>query len=87
VVVDTTLGPRLCPLELPAGATIADALGAAQAQLGVAGVDWGKAVTGVWGLRQDRHTVPGEGDRIEVYRALTGDPRQRRRQRVRKAPR
>ena len=31
--------------------------------------------------------VPGDGDRIEIYRPLTADPRQRRRQNVRSARR
>jgi putative ubiquitin-RnfH superfamily antitoxin RatB of RatAB toxin-antitoxin module len=28
--------------------------------------------------------VPGDGDRIEIYRPLRSDPRQRRRERVRR---
>lgn len=64
---------------LPAGATVADALRA--------GADAGLAVpapapaVGVWGriVQPDDKLRPG--DRVEVYRALTVDPKVARRQR------
>jgi putative ubiquitin-RnfH superfamily antitoxin RatB of RatAB toxin-antitoxin module len=82
IAVDTTAEPVLLELTLPAVATIAAALAAAREQLGDRGVDWEHAATGIWGLRCDRTSVPGDGDRIEVYRALPADPRERRRQRA-----
>ncbi len=79
----------LCPLSLPADATVAAALEQARGELrttGIdAGIDWDGAMTGVWGVRCGREFVPRDGDRIELYRALTVDPRHRRRQRVRAA--
>jgi putative ubiquitin-RnfH superfamily antitoxin RatB of RatAB toxin-antitoxin module len=82
IAVDTAAEPVLLELTLPAAATIAAALVAARPHLGNAEVDWDRAATGIWGVRCDRATVPRDGDRIELYRALPADPRQRRRQRA-----
>jgi putative ubiquitin-RnfH superfamily antitoxin RatB of RatAB toxin-antitoxin module len=91
LALDGAQGPILCPLSLPADATIAAALLQARGQLrekGIdAGINWEGAATGVWGVRCERNTVPRDGDRIELYRSLTVDPRDRRRQRVRAARR
>jgi putative ubiquitin-RnfH superfamily antitoxin RatB of RatAB toxin-antitoxin module len=46
-------------------------------------IDWDGSAVGVWGVRCGRQMIPGDGDRIELYRPLPDDPRQRRRQRVR----
>jgi putative ubiquitin-RnfH superfamily antitoxin RatB of RatAB toxin-antitoxin module len=87
LALDAPQGPILCPLSLPADATVAAALSQARSQLqptGIdAGIDWDGAATGVWGVRCGRNLVPRDGDRIELYRALSVDPRHRRRQRVR----
>jgi putative ubiquitin-RnfH superfamily antitoxin RatB of RatAB toxin-antitoxin module len=80
LAVDTPQGPRLLPLALPPAATIADALRQAQ-------IDAADAATGIFGVRRELSAVPGDGDRIEVYRPLTADPRQRRRQQLRAARR
>jgi uncharacterized protein len=87
LVLDVLPEPVLCPLELAATATIAEALLQGrrlllQQRIDPA-VDWEGATVGIWGVRQPRVTVPRDGDRIEVYRALEIDPRQRRRQRAR----
>jgi uncharacterized protein len=90
IAVDTAGQPVLLPLTLPGAATIAAALTAARQQLcqqsgqqwGDSQVDWERAATGIWGVRCDRASVPRDGDRIELYRALPADPRQRRRQRA-----
>jgi uncharacterized protein len=85
----------LWTVDLPEGATIADALevarGLAAATLTTAGtrheldeVHWDTAPVGIFGEPRDRADVPGDGDRIEIYRALRSDPRQRRRERVRR---
>lgn len=87
VAVDAPKGPLLCALILPAQATVAAALDAARLQLDESGsgpaVDWKGWAVGIWGRRCGRSEVPKEGDRVELYRPLTADPRQRRRQRVR----
>jgi putative ubiquitin-RnfH superfamily antitoxin RatB of RatAB toxin-antitoxin module len=82
VAVDVAGEPLLLQLKLPATANVAAALEAARQQLPEAAVDWEGAATGIWGIRCDRAAVPREGDRIELYRALPADPRQRRRQRA-----
>ncbi|HEX9473409.1 MAG TPA: RnfH family protein [Steroidobacteraceae bacterium] len=82
IAVDTASEPVLLELTLPAAATIAAALAAARERVGEPSVDWEGGATGIWGLRCDRATVPQDGDRIELYRALPADPRERRRQRA-----
>ena len=87
VAVDAPRGPLLCPVVLPEEATVAVALDEARHQLDDGTleppVDWEQGAVGIWGLRCARSTVPADGDRIELYRPLAADPRQRRRQRVR----
>jgi uncharacterized protein len=89
--VDIPQGPVLIALMLPAAATVTAALQQARTQLhqrGIgAAIDWDGAAAGIWGVRCERDAVPRDGDRIELYRPLTADPRDRRRQRVRDARR
>jgi putative ubiquitin-RnfH superfamily antitoxin RatB of RatAB toxin-antitoxin module len=74
----------LWTVELPATATIADALNAARRLAASTEVPWEAAPVGVHGQVRDRLDVPADGDRIELYRPLQSDPRERRRERVRK---
>jgi uncharacterized protein len=91
LTVDVADGPILCSLALPAEATVAAALVQARQQLQDQGIhaeiDWDGAAVGVWGVRCERSAVPRDGDRIELYRPLSADPRQRRRLRARAARR
>jgi uncharacterized protein len=86
LALDVPQGPILLTLTLAADATIGMALAQAQRQLQEQGtecaIDWEGAATGIWGIRRERDTTPRDGDRIELYRPLTTDPRARRRQRV-----
>jgi hypothetical protein len=86
-VLDVPEGPILCPLALPADATVSAALMQARQQLQdrsiEVAIDWEGATIGVWGVRCERHSVPRDGDRIEVYRPLATDPRDRRRLKAR----
>ena len=66
-----------CELELPDGATIAEALAAARQVLGEQAADWEAAVTGIYGRVCPREHVPCDGERIELYRPLQNDPRAR----------
>lgn len=71
-------------LQLPAGATVVDALrdsGWVQ-RLGPDMLD-GLAVS-VWNRTCPPHTVLRDGDRIELSRPLTVDPKEARRQRYRR---
>jgi uncharacterized protein len=72
------------PLELPAGATVADAVRASGFATASGGPQPTEGELGIWGRRcAPQHTVR-EGDRIEVYRALRVDPKVARRERFRK---
>ena len=76
----------LWSVELPAEARIAEALAAARAlaaaeQLG-AEIPWESAPVGVFGELRSRSDGCADGDRIELYRPLERDPRERRRERV-----
>lgn len=85
----------LWQLELPASATIAEALAAARRCAARGGTDdpaipWDIAAVGIFGELRTRSDPCADGDRIELYRPLTRDPRARRRERVqrpRRAPR
>lgn len=77
----------LWSLELPARATVAEALAAARrmAERESAGLDpslWEAAPVGVFGEPRTRDALIEDGDRIELYRPLRADPRARRRERV-----
>lgn len=63
---------------LPVGATVADALMAA-AEAGL--VAPARATVGIWGRVVPPDQELRSGDRVEVYRALTVDPKVARRQR------
>jgi len=79
----------LWPLELPVTASIADALAAARAASGAEGatLPWETAAVGVFGEPRERAALFADGDRIELYRELTSDPRARRREQVARARR
>ena len=74
-------------VELPADATIGAALAAARelAAGEPAGTDapaWQTAPVGVFGEPRSRDERCADGDRIEIYRPLRRDPRERRRARA-----
>ena len=79
---------RVFPLELPAGATVHDALRAAE-PLAVAaglppscGLNWETGAVGVFGLARERGQPLVAGDRVELYRGLLADPKESRRRRA-----
>jgi len=69
-------------------ATVADALAEARAQTtgntapAESIVPW-DADVGIFGELCDRSAVPRDGDRVELYRPLTSDPKESRRERAR----
>lgn len=73
----------LVTLELPAGATLRDALRASGLLQRHALVEAGLRA-GVWSREKPLDTPLREGDRVEVYRVLTVDPKEARRQRQRR---
>jgi uncharacterized protein len=64
-------------------ATIADVIEAARQLADEPDVPWDTAPVGIFGESRDRSYRPAEGDRIEIYRPLSSDPRARRREQVR----
>lgn len=78
----------LWEVELPAGASVRDALGAARRAAGPdadsAPIPWEEATVGIFGQPCERSAIPRDGDRIELYRALLNDPKQARRERARR---
>lgn len=68
------------PLQLPQGATVADALKACAA-LQPLPAEMISSAVGVWGRQVEPDCMLATGDRVEVYRPLKVDPKVARRQR------
>lgn len=85
VTVAVCLAPREVrewTLELPAGATVQDALQACDVDVhGLQKGASGAAAVGIWGRPAALDAVLKGQDRVEVYRALTVDPKVARRER------
>lgn len=71
-------------VELPAQGTIADAIEAARRIANLPQIPWESAAVGIFGELRERSDRPADADRIEIYRPLRSDPRDRRRERVQK---
>ncbi|HEY1890221.1 MAG TPA: RnfH family protein [Steroidobacteraceae bacterium] len=71
----------LWPVALPAEASIAAAIEAARRQAPDVAVPWDSAPVGIFGEPRTRADLPADGDRIELYRPLPDDPKERRRTR------
>jgi putative ubiquitin-RnfH superfamily antitoxin RatB of RatAB toxin-antitoxin module len=67
---------QIVEVRLPAGATVRDAVRAS----GIAGIDLQRV--GIFGKRVSADTRLAEGDRVEIYRPLTMDPKEARRARA-----
>lgn len=82
---------HLWSLRLGPEACIADALAAARAAAGntaaAARIPWDTAPVGIFGELRQRSDRFADGDRIELYRPLARDPRERRRAEVARARR
>lgn len=85
VAVAVALSDRqdVIELDLPEGATVADAVAAA----GVAERLPGAAEWGIWGKACKSGTPLRDGDRVELLRPLAADAKDQRRERVRNASR
>ncbi len=70
-------------LTLPAGATLGDALHASGFLQRHPGVDLANPAVGIWGRRRTLDARLCDGDRVELYRPLTADPKEARRRRQR----
>ncbi|HEV2039596.1 MAG TPA: RnfH family protein [Casimicrobiaceae bacterium] len=69
-------------LRLPAGATVADALERSGLAARHPELDLAGARVGIFGKLADRKAILADGDRVEVYRALVADSKERRLRRV-----
>lgn len=71
-------------VTLAPGDAIGTALERARSQAGVDGaaVPWESAPVGIFGELRGRSDPCADGDRIEIYRPLRRDPRERRREHV-----
>lgn len=69
-------------LQLPAGATVADALAAADLPSRIPGIEVDPGALAVFGQAARPETRLHPGDRVEVLRPLLADPKQARRRRA-----
>ena len=69
-------------LELPAGATVADAIARSRIAERHPGAAIEHAPTGIFGKRVGRGEALADGDRVELYRPLQADPKAARRRRA-----
>ncbi|WP_266181730.1 RnfH family protein [Dyella humicola] len=69
-------------LTLPAGSTVMQAIEASGIAQAVAGLVIDPASLGVFSRKAAPEQVLGEGDRVEIYRPLTLDPKEARRRRA-----
>lgn len=74
----------LIAVELSIGATVADAL-VESAIDAKAGIDWKSLSVGIWSKIVAADTSLRDGDRVEIYRLLTIDPKTARRLRAEKS--
>lgn len=79
VVYARRTGADAVMVELPEGATVREALQAAGMKEG--------AALGIYGRRVAADTRLTHGDRVEIYRPLVLDPKERRRERARRSRR
>ncbi len=68
-------------ITLASGATVADAIAASGLEAEFA-IDASNLAVGVWSKVVARDTPINDGDRVEVYRPLTADPKEARRRRA-----
>lgn len=69
-------------VTLPVGATVADAIGASGVLSRRPEIGPAPPAVGVWGRQCAPSRRLEEGDRVEIYRALTIDPKEARRVRA-----
>jgi putative ubiquitin-RnfH superfamily antitoxin RatB of RatAB toxin-antitoxin module len=67
-------------LELPQGATVAEAVARSGLQALFGDVDLDQLDVGIWGRVTERSRVLQADDRVELYRPLARDPRDARRE-------
>ena len=76
---------RIRPVRVARGACVEDALQIATLDPDLKDVDLANCAVGIFGKVVPREQLLEEGDRIEIYRPLTQDPKEARRARAREA--
>jgi len=78
---------RILALKVPAGTTMLDAAERSGIARLFEGLDLASAKMGIFGkaVADPRVHVLADGDRVEIYRPLTADPKEARKARARKA--
>jgi putative ubiquitin-RnfH superfamily antitoxin RatB of RatAB toxin-antitoxin module len=74
-------------LSLAPGITVEQAIRASDLSAQEPDLDWKNAKVGVFGKLRPLEAMVRDGDRIEIYRPLTADPKDARRRRVAKQQR
>lgn len=70
------------PVALPAGSTVMQAIEASGLAREIPGLVVDPARLGIFSRKAAPDQVLGEGDRVEIYRSLTLDPKEARRRRA-----
>jgi putative ubiquitin-RnfH superfamily antitoxin RatB of RatAB toxin-antitoxin module len=78
---------RMVRLRVPRGATVEDAIRASGLLAAFPAIDLAHQAVGIFGERVPLTRCVEEGERVEIYRPLTVDPKQARRARARSRPR
>jgi len=74
----------LIALDVEEGTTIRQAIERSGILLRIPGIDLAEGCVGVFGKVARLDTALRDGDRVEIYRPLGADPREARRQRVKR---
>jgi putative ubiquitin-RnfH superfamily antitoxin RatB of RatAB toxin-antitoxin module len=82
VAVAAADGPVVLEVRLPAGSTVAEAIAASGILTQFPGMNLAPHAIGVFGRVVPLSHVLKPGDRVEIYRPLTADPKRLRRERA-----
>ncbi|MES1945471.1 protein rnfH [Salinisphaera sp. PC39] len=75
-------GQTLLTLDLPPGSSVAEAVTASGVLERHPEIDWPGTPVGIFGRKVSPERLLREGDRVEIYRPLTIDPKEARRRRA-----
>ena len=82
VVLALPLQQDVCIVELPASASVREAIERSGLLMRHPDIDLNRV--GIWGRRCRLEDAVRDGDRVEIYRPLTADPKEIRRRRARR---
>lgn len=76
---------KIILVRVPAGSTVHDCIVRSNITEFFADIDLDQQKVGIWSKACKLDTTPRDGDRIEIYRPLTADPKEVRRRRAEQA--